>query len=57
MGYRYLAMSTSDNTHKVPIEKHGDRDYRTVLADLENFVSLGRRGELPPVFSKVPMSI
>ncbi len=67
MGYRYLAMSTSDNTHKIPIEKKRatalekserqplefESDYRRILAELEEFISPGRRGELPPVFAKV----
>lgn len=53
MGYRYLAMSTSEKTHKIPIEKNGERDYRRILAELESFVSAGRKGELPPVFAKV----
>ena len=60
MGYRYLAMSTSNNTHKIPIEKNEkneelefESDYRKILAELENFISPGRRGELPPVFAKV----
>lgn len=54
MGYRYLAMSTSENTHKIPIEKNGERDYRRILAELEGFVSTGRNGgEMPPVFAKV----
>ena len=67
MGYRYLAMSTSDNTHKIPIEKRKgavleksekqllefESDYRRILAELEEFVNPGRKGELPPVFAKV----
>ena len=66
MGYRYLAMSTSDNTHKIPIEKKKgslekdekqplefESDYRRILAELEEFVSPGTRRELPPVFAKV----
>ena len=60
MGYRYLAMSTSNNTHKIPIEKNEkneelefESDYRKILAELENFINPGRRGELPPVFAKV----
>lgn len=70
MGYRYLAMSTSDGTHKIPIEKRKETlemngkpeekqllefesDYRKILAELEEFVSPGRRGNLPPVFAKV----
>ena len=67
MGYRYLAMSTSDNTHKIPIEKKKgaaleesekqrlefESDYRRILAELEEFVNPGRMGELPPIFAKV----
>ena len=61
MGYRYLAMSTSNNTHKIPIEKKEkeelsvefESDYRKILAELENFISPGRRGESPPIFAKV----
>ena len=53
MGYRFLAMSTSDNTHQIPVEKFGDKDYRSILADLENFVCPKSRGDLPPVFAKV----
>ena len=55
MGYRFLAMNTSDNSHQIPVEKFelADKNYRGVLAELERFVCPSGRGELPPVFSKV----
>ena len=55
MGYRSLAMSTSEKTHQIPVEKfeRAESDYRMILADLERFVSDGSRGDLPPVFAKV----
>lgn len=59
MGYRSLAMSTSERTHQIPVEKfeRAESDYRMVLADLERFVSDGSRGDLPPVFAKVDCSV
>ena len=59
MGYRSLAMSTSERTHQIPVEKfeRAESDYRMILADLEQFVSDGSRGDLPPVFAKVSCSV
>lgn len=59
MGYRSLAMSTSERTHQIPVEKfeRAESDYRMILADLEQFVSDGNRGYLPPVFAKVRCSV
>ena len=55
MGYRSLAMTTSDKTHQIPVEKFelAENNYRVILADLERFVSGGNRGDLPPVYAKV----
>lgn len=55
MGYRYLAMNNSDKTHQIPVEKFelAERDYRSILGDLERFVTPDDRGRVPPVFAKV----
>ena len=59
MGYRSLAMSTSERTHQIPVEKfeRAESDYRMILAELERFVCDGSRGDLPPVFAKVSCSV
>ncbi len=58
MGYRYLAQSTSEATHKIPVEGAplALKDYRKLLGELESFLMTGNeeaRDQLPAVFTKV----
>lgn len=55
MGYRYLAKSTSETSHEIPIEgfDQAERDYRLVLAELETFINPERRRETPVIYAKV----
>ncbi len=55
MGYRYLAQSTSDTTHQIPIAEfeQAEKDYRKLLGEIENFLDPNWTEKMPPVFSKV----
>ncbi len=55
MGYRYLAQSTSETTHQVPISEfeQAEKDYRKLLGEIENFLDPDWTEKMPPVFSKV----
>ena len=59
MGYRFLAMSTSERTHQIPVDRFelAEKDYRSILSELEQFVGPTHRGPLPPVFAKVSHSL
>lgn len=53
LGFKATAMSTSENSHKIPIEGLGDEDetYSKIYDSLCRFVMDGRR-VVPPVFCK-----
>ncbi len=55
MGYRYLAQSTSENTHQIPISEfeQAEKDYRKILGEIETFLDPYWTENMPPVFSKV----
>ena len=55
MGYRYLAKSTSESSHEIPIEGFdlAEKDYRRMLSELEMFLNPERRREPPVIYAKV----
>ena len=55
MGYRYLAKSTSESSHEIPIEGFdaAEKDYRQIVYELHQFLNPDSLRELPPVFAKV----
>ena len=54
VGYRFLAKSSSEQSHEIPIEgfELAEKDYRLVLSELERFLCPDGT-QLPPVFAKV----
>ena len=54
VGYRFLAKSSSEQSHEIPIEgfELAEKDYRLVLSELERFLCPDGT-ELPPLFAKV----
>lgn len=55
IGYRFLAQSTSEQTHQIPVDGGPDavRDYRMLLGKLESFLLDDDSSTIPPVFAKV----
>ena len=55
LGYRFLAMKTSEQSHEIPIEGFdmAERDYRRILYELGAFLNPDGKVQLPPVYAKV----
>ncbi len=55
MGYRYLALNTSETTHQIPISEfeQAEKDYRKILGEIEMFLDPDWTENMPPVYSKV----
>ena len=59
MGYRFLAQSTSETTHQIPISDFdlAERDYRKLLGDIEQFLDPNWTEVMPVLFSKVSCTL